>query len=61
MTDSIAYPSGSPQRPLDRADLKAKFLDNARFGDLAIARAEAMFDMVFETPSGRLLSDLFVT
>lgn len=60
-TDSIAYPLGSPQRPLKQANLKAKFLDNATIDCLPHAQAEAMFDMVFDTPSERTLGDLFGT
>ena len=61
LTESIVYPVGSPQRPLEQADLKAKFLDNAAFGKLPLGRAEAMFEMDFETPASKPFSDLFVT
>ena len=61
LTESIVYPVGSPQRPLEQADLKAKFLDNAAFGKLPLGRAEAMFEMVFETPASKPFGDLFVT
>ena len=59
-SDRIAYPIGSPKRPLPHDDLRRKFLDNAQHGGLSKDVAEGLFETIFEASPKNVLGDLFV-
>ena len=58
--DRIAYPIGSPQRPLPHDNLKRKFLNNVQCGGLSKDVAEGIFERIFEAPPENTLGDLVV-
>lgn len=58
--DRIAYPIGSPQRPLPKDDLRRKFLDNAQHGGLSKDVSEVLFETIFEAYPKKVLGDLLM-
>ncbi len=57
--DRVAYPIGSPQRPLSEDDLRRKFLDNAQNGGMSKDVAEGLFETIFAAYPNYVLGDLF--
>jgi len=50
-SETVAYPPGSPQRPLPIDDLRTKFLSNTEMGQVSQPKAELLFDRLFDSPT----------
>lgn len=58
--ESVAYPIGSPKRPLPDDKLRHKFLNNTQLGGLSRDLSKVLFETIFDAPQTKAIGDVLM-